>query len=318
MEIERIAPVPAIEQALAAWAAAIQAAPHDPSIPVSEPALPGADSDAGHEAATVQTAWRAPAHASDAPRGGPALPPAAPAEHGDRAASAPLMPALLCGLSTEPATHWPLPHPAAPERAWALREHSAGPATAPDTDADADWCDALSAALRALLITRHAPEALLIAAEQWRRGRCVVLACPQGSDAAGPAWAFVLRARPSTLDDADEALALSGLRVEARLHWRTLPPVTPWCHVRRVKEHHRLGGRQLVAPELDAVQAAAALPCEVQLGPLLGRALHPCEVRVHIQAAQAFWGALGRQWGVQVVVSARPLLAARPSSTEAG
>jgi hypothetical protein len=383
MEIERIAPAQAVDKALAAWAAAVEtldaevpnaadAAPvragiadlaagagvqaaHDPPVPVSEPALPGMDNDAGHEATTLQTAWRAPPHTADVPRGNDAKPLATPAAQSELAVPAGLLvQATLSGLQVEPATHWPLPHPGAPEWAHvprrADRRHESPPRrddgrqahesdpepesstsstpeaprdpdAAPtdvviDADADGAWCDTLSAALRAALSGRIAPQALLAAAEQWRRGRCVVLACPQGSDPAGPAWAFVLWPRPAVAHDADAALALFGLRVEARLHWHMLPPTTLWCHVRMVREHHPRRGRQLVAPDADVAPADRTGPCEVQLGPVLARSPGRCDVRVQIQAAQRFWAALGRQWSVQVIVGARPLLAARTAAAE--
>lgn len=382
MEIERIVAAQSADKVLAAWAAAIEAldadapasgepmsapaagvaphaeaaATHDPSLPASEPARPGMDSDAGHEAATVQTAWRPPTPAADAPRGHDAMPAATPAAQAGLAVPAALLvPATLTGLQVEPATHWPLPHPAAPD--WApyatpvdrrreptptphddrRRRHQAEAEAQPspparktasdegtptpdavlDATTDADWCDTLSAALRAALGARIAPQALLAAAEQWQRGRCVVLACPQGNDPAGPAWAFVLWPRPTARQAAESALALFGLRVDARLHWHTQPPTTPWCHVRVVKEHHPRRGRQLVSPDVDAAPDDHSLPCEVQLGPVLARSQRWCEVRVHIQAAQRFWAALGRQWSVHVVVSARPLLAAHATPAKA-
>jgi len=90
MEIERIAAARAADQAMATWAAAVEAlnaepvapaapavnapgqatelAPHaiapetERSVPVSEPALPGVDPDFSHEAATVHasTSTQAP------------------------------------------------------------------------------------------------------------------------------------------------------------------------------------------------------------------------------------------------------------------
>jgi hypothetical protein len=165
----------------------------------------------------------------------------------------------------------------------------------------------LSAALRLALREPTPPQALMTAAEQWRRGRCVVLACPQGLDPAGLAWAFVLWPRPGA--PAQDLPDLFGLRVSARLRWQELPPPSPWCHGRTLKEHHPRHGRQLVASGFDPTRPDLPVPCEVQLGPVLSRPLRRCEVRVQIQAAQRFWAALGRQWSVQVVVGARPLLA---------
>ena len=361
MEIERIAATRAADQAMATWAAAVEALNADPAtpadpahaageaaqqgdashaaertVPLTEPPPPGTDVDNGHEAATVQTTWRPPPPPADAHRShGPATP-TLPAAQGDLAVPASLLvPATLTGLQVEPATIWPLPVPPAPPWQQPARRveprdepprhaRDDAPTTdaegteaptlppqpqpqAPDAVLDADdagaWCEALTAALRSALSARMVPRSLLAAAEQWQRGRCVVLACPQGDDPAGPGWAFVLWPRATA---AGEPLALRGLRVEARLQWHTLPPATPWCHVRVIKEHHPRHGRQLVPSEATA--GDIALPCDVQLGPVLARSLRWCEVRVHIGAAQRFWAALGKQWSVHVVVSARPLL----------
>jgi hypothetical protein len=166
------------------------------------------------------------------------------------------------------------------------------------------------------------PQALIAAAEQWQRGRCVVLACPQGLDPAGPAWAFVLWPRtrtPSpTVQRVAPALALYGLRVDARLQWSSPPHAGQWCHVRVVKEHHPRTGRQLVAVDgSNASKPDAPLPCEVQLGPVLARSLRRCEVCVRIPAAQRFWAALGAQWSAHVVVSSLPLVDADAATLEA-
>ena len=363
MEIERIAAARGVDQAMATWAAAVDAlnaqsaTPATPanaageaampsdaaqdthrSVPVSEPTLPGTDVDSGHEAATVQTTWRMPTPATEMHRSHEPAMLATPAAQSDLAVpSSLLVPATLTGLQVEPATIWPLPVPSAPpwQQPAAPRIESRDDAhrdardeapsvepeecdeptvpvpqplpQAPDDVLDAEeagaWCEALTAALRAALSARIVPRSLLTAAEQWQRGRCVVLACPQGNDPAGPGWAFVLWPRATA---PDEPLALRGLRVEARLQWHTLPPTTPWCHVRVIKEHHPRHGRQLVPSDVTARDAA--LPCDVQLGPVLARSLRWCEVRVHIAAAQRFWAALGKQWSVHVVVSARPLL----------
>ncbi|MBE7427193.1 MAG: hypothetical protein IT503_05120 [Burkholderiaceae bacterium] len=361
MEIERVAAIRAADQAMSVWAAAVDAldappavpgkpaagpgeaplaagaASNERSVPVSEPALPGADADAGHEAATVQTSWRAPTPPAEMHRPHEPIALTTPAAQAELAVPASLLvPATLTGLQVEPATIWPLPIPGAP--AWqqpATRierdrepphrprdeppaEEPVEPAVQPaqprpqapddvlDAEAAGAWCEALSAALRAALAQRIVARSLLCAAEQWQRGRCVVLACPQGQDPAGPGWAFVLWPRACA---PGEPLALRGLRVEARLQWRTLPPSAPWCHVRVVKEHHPRHGRQLVPS--DAAPRGTALPCDVQLGPVLARSQRWCEVRVHIGAAQRFWAALGKQWSAYVVVSAMPLLSPR-------
>jgi hypothetical protein len=257
-----------------------------------------------------------------------------------------LVPTMLVGLQVEAAASWPLPwrgFDPLPPRVERDREHERerpspefvaddedapaaddAPAqedetaaesieTAVEAAVDADWCEPLTRTLRAALAGRVPPHALLAAGEQWQRGRCVVLACPQGDDPAGPAWAFVLWPRRSALravDGVAPPLALHGLRVEARLQWSALPTDAHWCHVRVVKEHHPRTGRQLISLD-DAASSGTRhpVPCEVQLGPVLARSLRWCEVCVRIQAAQRFWTALGAQWSVHVVVSSRPLVA---------
>jgi hypothetical protein len=395
MDLGPIEPARAVDKALAAWAAALEAlAPVDaeaveataplaptpasalalpgaglvehvlgesnPALPVSEPALPGMDIDPGHESATVQTLLRPPPPAGDAPRDAAGSPPSAPQAKREFALPASLLvPALLVGLQVEAASAWPLPRRCEPERPRAARggerervesvaerdprrdDEPPQPPPAGEEPArhsavqepplaecdDGAWSEAVTQALRAALAARIVPQALLAAAEQWQRGRCVVLACPQGDDPAGPAWAFVLWPRPlanpapqPAVDGsaAADTLALFGLRVSARLQWHTLPPTTPWCHARVIKEHHPRRGRQLVSPDddLDTAAPAAAGACAVQLGPVLARSLRCCEVRVHVQAAQRFWAALGRQWSVHVVVSARPLIGARTATKE--
>ena len=169
-------------------------------------------------------------------------------------------------------------------------------------DTAGDWPQPLSKALRDALRAKPVSQALLAAAEQWRLGRCVVLACPQGADPAGPAWAFVLWPRRGSL--ATAPLALFGLRVEARLHWSRLPPTLDWCHARVMKEQHPRQGRQLVA--LDA-RGTATVPCEVQLGPVPLRTPRWRDACVRIDAMRQFWNALGTQWSVTVVVGSRPL-----------
>jgi hypothetical protein len=150
---------------------------------------------------------------------------------------------------------------------------------------------------------------LLIAAEQWRRGRCVVLACPQGTDPAGPAWAFVLWPRKQTArrtDGSPAPLSLFGLRVEARLQWSAMPAGAKWCQVRVIKEHHPRTGRQLITA--TSGEGSTRVACEVQLGPVLARPLRCCDVCVRINAARRFWSALGVQWSMHVVVSPYPLI----------
>ncbi|HSW25515.1 MAG TPA: hypothetical protein VLJ62_22335 [Burkholderiaceae bacterium] len=376
MEVEPITPGQAAEKALAAWAAAIEAiqadtppvsevtpvsptgAPGevqvheivhgDASVPVSEPALPGIDSDHGHETATLQTLWRLPTHPAEPTRVPQTAIADVPAAQGDFALpDALLAPATLTGLRAEPAMAWTLPTPSTPwtptpeperrrqpreqpERRQPPREQAdddAGhlppqndrqpetPQTVIDADDADEWREALSRGLQAQLTQLVVPPALLAANEQWQRGRCVVLAFPQGSDPAGAAWAHVLWPHPNMR--ASGKLALHGLRVGARLQWLMLPPVMLWCHARLIREHHPRHGRQMVMADIGSVAPGAALPCAVQLGPVLESTPRRCEVRVHVPAAQRFWAALGRQWSVHAVVCARPLLAATPRFTEA-
>jgi hypothetical protein len=379
MEIGPINPVNAADKALAAWLVVREAldavtppttdgvSTNDKELPlvppgihgehpltalVSEPALPGMDSDFSHEAATVQTTWRAPTPAADVPHIGDVGPPATPAAQSDLAVPAALLvPAMLTGLRVEPAPGWAQLPPGPPQwpaaqsereaRQPPRRQHDGNGAprddeppaaapqespherepAAPETVLDAveagAWSDALSRALRTALGARIVPQALLAAADQWKRGRCVVLACPQGDDPAGPAWAFVLWPLVQgqhTSDGVANELALRGLRVEARLQWSAPAHRDQWCHVRVVKEHHPRTGRQLVAlDEAANTPSRNPVPCEVQLGPVLARSLRWCQVCVRIQAAQRFWAALGTQWSVHVVVHAEPLLPPPPS-----
>jgi hypothetical protein len=178
-----------------------------------------------------------------------------------------------------------------------------------DDAAARDWLPPLMAALRRALSGRPPPPALLAAAGQWHRGRCIVLACPQGAEPGAPAWAFVLwpgRARPGT-----RASGLRGLRVPARLQWTLPPRPRAWWHGRAIKEHHPRRGRQLVA--LDP--GTGAVPCEVQLGPVRAQAARPCQVALRIDAVRRFWAALGTQWSVLVLVSSRALLDADATTT---
>jgi hypothetical protein len=379
VEVGPITPIHTAEKALAAWlvvreildaatAPATDEAPPPENVvpigppglqgeqeltaPVSEPPLPGADSDASHETATVQTTWRAPTPAVDVPHRSDEAVPAMPAAQSELSVPASLLaPTMLTGLRIEPALGWaqlppgptswpahrsererrrqprrdndgqdaPPPDEPAEETAPATpRQHDSVPDTVLDAAEAGAWCDALTHALRAALGARVVPQALLAAADQWKRGRCVVLACPQGEDPAGPAWAFVLwpvMHGQHTASGVATELALRGLRVDARLQWSAPPRHEQWCHVRVVKEHHPRSGRQLVALDESGAtnEGGRPVPCEVQLGPVLARSLRWCEVRVRIQAAQRFWNALGTQWSVHVVVSALPLIAPPPT-----
>lgn len=298
---------------------------------------PDARPDKGAESALVQGLARPAAPTGEASRlleGAAAAIPAGGSEFalpGDQ-----LLNAAVIGLQVQPAFAWPLERRGfdapAPEEPAPRAESSAGESAtdeaadgadeddkdtedgdahatlaprsgvAPDSLVDDDWSTAVSSALREALRPKPAPQALQAASEQWRLGRCVVLACPQGSDPAGPAWAFVLWPRPASRTGAP--LALFGLRVDARLHWARLPPSIDWCHARVMKEQHPRQGRQLVA--LDA-RGTADVACEVQLGPVplrTPRWRHAC---VRVDAVRRFWGALGEQWSVTVVVASRPL-----------
>lgn len=265
-----------------------------------------------------------------------------------------LVPVTVIGLQAERAETWPLPQPAFVPMPLPLQGTSASSVQAPrvDVERDAqaqedqreseddraaadgecdtaeaelapeveteDWCDELSRTLREVLGAGVPPQPLQIAAGEWRRGRCVVLACPQGVDPAGPAWAFVLwprtlgQSRPSAEERKTPPL-LRGLRVEAYLQWSDLTPASHWLQVRMVKEHQPHSGRQLVpAGGLSGEPVA----CAVQLGPVLARLPRGWLVCVRINAAQRFWVALGSQWSVQVVVCSRALLPPRAPAAE--
>lgn len=258
-----------------------------------------------------------------------------------------LVQVLLTGLQVEAAAAWPLlrrsaeetppPRPRPDDERPRERPRDESPAKTAEPDEEppqeaavplpepprlddpreADWSAPLARALRAALAGKIPPRALIVAAEQWQRGRCVVLACPQGEDAAGPAWAFVLwPRRPITRT---RPPALQGLRVDARLLWTVPPRGAQWCHVRVVKEHHPSRGRQLVAMDASgAANGSGVLPLEVQLGPVLARSLRGCEVCLRIDAVRRFWTALGAQWSASVVVCSTPLVpAAGPTIVEA-
>ncbi len=320
----------------ATWAAA-------PGTGTSAPApVAGSRADSGHEAATLQTFARPHAPVLDPLRPtDSALPAAAHAGSEFAMPTDQLVPAALIGLQVEPGWAWPLPrpridapaaeasHPPAAAAAETAIDHEgeppaqdrAGDDEAPSHDdppaigelglddpRHADWCEPLTHALREALRHRPPPQALLDAADQWRRGRCVVLACPQGADPAGPAWAFVLW--PRTRAAAISRLALCGLRVDARLHWASLPPAAAWRQVRVVKDHQPRFGRQLITLD-DGAAGNGSVPCEIQLGPVLARSLRRCEVCLRIDAARRFWKALGAQWSARVLVCARPLVAPR-------
>lgn len=306
------------------------------------PPPPSGEDDHGLQSASVQTFAR-----PHAPVAEPARPADSALPHADHAGSVfaipadQLVPVALTGLQVDPAASWPLlrqafdPVPTAWPRAPAHEppmppqddEHADEPAEEepPPPEAQPDprdgivfddaqdnaWCEPLTRALRAALAAKVPPHSLLVAAEQWQRGRCVVLACPQGRDPAGPAWAFVLWPRRQAQGFEVRRLELHGLRVEARLQWSASPTATPWCHVRVVKEHHPRRGRQLLALDpAGAAPGSTPVPCEVQLGPVLARSLRWAVVCVRIDAVRRFWAALGVQWSATVVVCAQALAGA--------
>lgn len=206
-------------------------------------------------------------------------------------------------------------------------ESEADPAAqaAPGKEREAPWCETLTRTLNDLIDGPHAPAALLAAAEQWQRGRCVVLACPQGLDAMAPGWVFVLWPRRRARGPLARRLSLQGQRVEARMQWAPatdgqpgdpMPQQARWCQVRAVKEHLPRGGRQMVA--LDAAGTPrSAVPCELQLGPVRAHEPRWREVLVRIDAVGRFWAALGGQWSALVLVSSRPLAGVRELQWEA-
>lgn len=196
---------------------------------------------------------------------------------------------------------------------------------APGNDGETPWCGTLTRTLNDLIDGHHAPAALLAAAEQWQRGRCVVVACPQGLEGTGPGWVFVLWPRRRARGPLARRLSLQGQRVEARMQWAATtdsqsceakPQQARWCQVRAVKEHLPRGGRQMVA--LDAAGTPRnAVPCELQLGPVRAHEPRWREVLVRIDAVGRFWAALGGQWSALVVVSSQPLAGVRALQWEA-
>jgi hypothetical protein len=314
------------------------------SGPAAEPI--GEASETGLQTATLQAAAR-PQAALAAEPARPADPtlPAADVGNGFALPADQLMPVTLIGLQVQPGDAWPLtrqaidaPVPPPDDEALARRprdgdapdesepDAAAGEDAAQAADAAVDgapdegaWCQALARTLNDLLASPQPPAALLAAADQWSRGRCVVLACPQGLGAAGPGWAFVLRARRTMRPRGPVAqrFALTGHRVDARLQWAPERVALPWCQVRVVKEHHPRSGRQLVA--LDAAGTPVGeVPCEVQLGPVRARAPRWRQACVRIDALRSFWAALGGQWSALVLVCSRPLAGVRePEIVEA-
>lgn len=196
-------------------------------------------------------------------------------------------------------------------------------ATAEAAGAVAAWAEPLSQVLDGCLGSAAPPLALLTAAEQWRRGRCVALACPRDEVAGIAGWAFVLwpRSRPASRGVArSPRLDLHGLRVTSHLQWIAPPKGDGWLQAKVLKEHHPRAGRQLVTPGDRGPASGASpvghVPCELQLGPVLPPRPRPCDVRVRVGAAWRFWAALGSQWSLQLIVCTQPLLAASTEFTE--
>ncbi|WP_029000620.1 hypothetical protein [Azohydromonas australica] len=305
-----------------AQAAALQE-PSGAPLPSTDPAA---------ETAMLQTFGRPqPQNANTAPQPQPEVPaaPAAEGSTGDFALpDAQLAPALLVGLQVDPGYGWMLPQPqplqersrtqdgeaerepaerdargddAADEQAPEEDTGKQAPAAPLVFDAADARLDTLLHALHAALCAADAPPALRAAAEQWQRGRIVILACPQRPAPQGMAWAFVL-APQATAGRDGASVRLAGPCFEAWLQWREAPRGARWCHARLVKEHHPRHGRRLVAA--DASQAAA---CGVQLGPVLSEQRPPGAVTLRIAAARSFWNALGVQWSALLVVCPLPL-----------
>jgi hypothetical protein len=306
------------------------AAPHEPS------GAPLAAADPAAQAAGLQNLARPPlptGEAAQQPQPG-AEPQAPTAEGGSNDFSLPdalLVPALLVGLQVDPGVGWGLPQPQPlQERARTQEtqeEHETGRQRGRE-DAEADGppqeqdeadhkdtppapplvfdaadarLDRLLHSLHAALCAADAPPALRAAAEQWQRGRGVVVAFPQSAPPQGAAWVYVL-APQATTGPGGATVRLGGACFEARLQWRDLPRSAHWCHVRVVKEHHPRHGRRLVAA--DASQDGV---CAVQLGPVLAERRSPSAVTLRIAAARSFWDALGVQWSALLVVSSLAL-----------
>jgi hypothetical protein len=310
---------------------------HGPLTATADSDIPHPDArpDKGAESARVQSFARPNTAAPDRPASDGVNAPGASVSSGFSLPADQLHSAVLIGLQVEPAFPWQLqrrgfdtrpgevPAPRTETPPPAADHDSAGTAqeqdddtpaaeqhssvaprsgVAPDDSVDDGWCEPLTIALREALRSKSVPPALKAAADQWRLGRCIVLACPQGSDPTAAAWAFVLWPKPGWR--AGAPIALFGLRVDARLHWSRLPPSIDWCHARVMKEQHPRQGRQLVA--VDA-RGTATVPCEVQLGPVPLRTPRWRDACVRIDAVRRLWSALGEQWSVTVVVGSRPM-----------
>jgi hypothetical protein len=165
--------------------------------------------------------------------------------------------------------------------------------------------------LRSTFYSHTPPAGLIGAVEQWRRGRCVVLACPQCDEPASAAWAVVLWPRRAiSAQDIPFPLMLFGLRVEARLVRAVRPQCATSYHVRVVKQQHRQFGCQLFTlADRESQGRVAANRGEAPLSAVLRpspRARELC--LLNGDGVRRFWAALGAQQSVHVIVSARPLL----------
>lgn len=305
------------------------------------PAAVDAPADAALHTATLQAAARPQAAVTpEAPRPLDAALPVADVANGFALPADQLLPVTLIGLQVQAGDAWPMAAQAG-ELRWPRREPDdedtrrpapqapadedpaadTEPAAAEPLDAGplvddrpADWLDPLARAINERLAAPQPPAALSAAVEQWSRGRCVLLVCPQAAGADAdfqPGWAFVLwprrGARPRGGPMAAR-VAFTGQRAEARLQWPPQGGPRGWCSVRAVKQHLAHGGRQLVA--LDASGAPSGpVPCEVQLGPVRAAAPRWRLAAVRVDAVRRLWNALGGQWSVLLVVCPQPLLA---------
>jgi hypothetical protein len=296
---------------------------------------PLATADPAAETGLLQNMARPPMQANEAAtqHQAGAEPPAPTADGGSTDFALPqaqLVPALLIGLQVDPGVNWMLPPGQPPlerarvqddEREAARHEarddgaaadedtdHDAGPQPPPTVQLKFDAADArlhtLLRALHAALCALDAPPALRAAAEQWQRGRGVIVAFPQAAQTAaaqGAAWVYVLAPR-ATREAHGLSVRLAGPGFAAWLQWKEPPRGTRWWHARLVKEHHPRHGRRLVGA--DASQDGV---CAVQLGPVLAERRVPCAVTLRIGAARSFWEALGVQWSALLLVCSLPL-----------
>src|SRR6266850_325856 len=235
MDIGAVTPLPLHDTVGPAWA---QPVAGEESTSPGEPAAAGlTHADLGSKTAVAQTMVRAPAPADQSPTRLDTTLPAATHALSECAADANEPTDDACehddATRNEPGE--------APEEDDAADEVLDAPAD--------DRCEVLARRLSAAFAATPAPRALATVSEQWQRDRCVLVACPQGADPAGPAWAFVLRPRRLPRPAAPGrplSFALGGWHVDARLHWRQRPLDLLWCHARLVKEHHPQHGRQLI------------------------------------------------------------------------